>query len=71
LGFTLKTLATPFSPLVEVFQFGLTDRPSTPGERHLDLSALLRVRFYRAMVMALLLLQGGKKGLAGRWNLKV
>ena len=68
LRFALKTLAMPLSPLAEVPRILGSDRLSGLRARLLAFAALLRIRLYRAGVMARLLVAGGEERLAGAWN---
>lgn len=70
LRFALKTLAMPLSPLAEIPRILGSDRLPGPQQRLLAWQALLRIRLYRAGMMARLLVAGGEERLAGVWNRK-
>jgi glycosyltransferase involved in cell wall biosynthesis len=70
LRFALKTLAMPLSPLAELPRIIGSNRLAGPRARLLAFVALLRIRLYRAGVMARLLVSGGEDRMAGAWNRK-
>lgn len=63
-----KTAAMALSPLAEVPQIVTSDRVSGLRDRLLALACLIRIRLYRARIMAWLLLGGDPDRLSGRWN---
>lgn len=63
-----KTLAMAVSPLAELPRVLLSDRVAGVGVRGLALVGLARIRAYRAIQMARLLLGANPEALAGRWN---
>jgi GT2 family glycosyltransferase len=67
-GFALKTLAMPVSFLAEVPQILTTDRLDGLRSRMLAAACLVRVRLYRAGLMARLLLGTDPARLSGSWN---
>jgi GT2 family glycosyltransferase len=70
LRFALKTLAMAPSPLAQLPAVLTSDRLSGTRARILAFVCLVRIRLYRAKVMAQLLLSGDPERLSGRWNRK-
>lgn len=66
----LKTLAMPVSALVHAPQVFASSRIAGLGSRFRAVGALFVVRFYRAWVMARLLLGKDAASLSGAWNRK-
>ena len=64
----IKTLAMVASPLAELPRIAFSDRISGGRARFLAFACLLRIRLYRAWVMAHLLAGGDPDRLSGRWN---
>ena len=63
-----RTLAMAASPLVEIPRILLSDRISGARARLLASVGLVRIRLYRARIMARLLIRGGADSLSGAWN---
>ena len=68
LRFAAKTLAMAASPLAEIPRILASDRVSGPVQRLQAFACLVRIRVYRARIMAGLLLGGDPDRLSGRWN---
>lgn len=68
LRFAAKTVAMALSPLVELPRVMTTDRISGAGTRVRAFAGLVRIRLYRAWVMARSLASGQAEALLGRWN---
>lgn len=64
----VKTVAMGVSPLAEVPQILTTDRIGGLRSRWLAFAGLVRIRLYRARIMAWLMLGGDPAVLSGRWN---
>jgi glycosyltransferase involved in cell wall biosynthesis len=64
----LKCCAMALSPLAELPQIATSDRVSGLRSRILALAGLIRIRLYRARIMAWLLFGGDPDRLSGRWN---
>ncbi|MCY1127476.1 glycosyltransferase [Frigidibacter sp. RF13] len=64
----LKCGAMAASPLAELPQIVTSDRVSGIRNRLLALAGLIRIRLYRARIMAWLLFGGDPDRLSGRWN---
>lgn len=63
-----KTAAMGVSPLAEVPQILTSDRVGGLRSRWLAFAGLVRIRLYRARIMAWLMLGGDPAVLSGRWN---
>jgi glycosyltransferase involved in cell wall biosynthesis len=68
LRFAIKTLAMPMSPLAEMSRIARSDRLVGLRTRLLAFAALLRIRLYRTIVMARLLVAGGEDQRVKVWN---
>lgn len=68
LKWALRTVAMALSPLGELPVVLTSDRVSGLRSRVLAFAGLVRIRLYRARLMAWLLLGGDPAQLAGRWN---
>jgi len=68
LRWMLKMLAMVLSPLAELPRIVVSDRVSGLRARGLAFAGLLRIRVYRAGMMAWLLVGGNPDRLSGRWN---
>ncbi len=68
LKWAAKTLAMAVSPLAELPRVALSDRLSGLRCRSLAFVCLLRIRVYRAGIMAWLATGGDAKTLSSRWN---
>lgn len=63
-----RTLAMALSPLGELPTVLTSDRVAGPRNRALAFAGLVRIRLYRAWLMAWLLAGGDPAKLSGRWN---
>lgn len=70
LAWMLRTLAMLASPLAALPEILTSDRIGGAGTRAMAFLCLVRIRLYRARVMAWLLFGGDAAELAGRWNRK-
>lgn len=68
LRWAVRTLAVALSPVVEVLTVIRSDRLDNPGDRVRAFGIVLRIRLYRAGVMAWLLGGGDPGRLTGAWN---
>ena len=68
LRWAAKMLAMGVSPLAELPRIAMSDRITGFRARVLAFIALLRIRLYRACMMAWLLTGGDPEHLSGRWN---
>ncbi|MEI4488223.1 glycosyltransferase [Frigidibacter sp. MR17.14] len=68
IGWALRMVAMALSPLGELPGILTSDRVRGPRARALAFAGLVRIRLYRAWLMAWLLAGGDPATLAGRWN---